>query len=419
MLGAPRAYPVLAGQATDVPHSLTSSGDAAKPIPSQVKVVTLSSTSGDQTDANGSYRFQIPTGGSTGFLKPYSMFIRCKVVPTITNAGNWVFSGPGAGTGAAGTGANGASSIIRRVIVSSGIAIETIEDYWQYHDIVSSHAGSADYIDHDARIYESTGIAYAHDVAGVDVCLPVLAASFNSPKALPLFLLQNLELQVDLRPILQAFRFSADPGACSYTVKECQLVYEVAQVEQDFMNAARQMLASGSLYQLPMHLVQVVRGPTLAIGGALAQNIGLSMASVRSAVLTQRLTGAAWNTSRNLAKNGLTDVKFYHDGQLSYQGQLNNSVVMFSELQRCFNNLFDTNTTSVCDSITAFDDGYFAVGCSYQRFNEGDGLLMAGTPVQNLMVQTTGATAAADTWIIVFYDGILAIDAAGSVTLIK
>ena len=82
----------LSASVDDVPLMLGSS-TLRKPISSSQRLVAISSQNGSQ-GPSGLHMFQIPTGAGSGFIKPNSMYLRCKVTPVYAGAQVlWSFNG--------------------------------------------------------------------------------------------------------------------------------------------------------------------------------------------------------------------------------------------------------------------------------------------------------------------------------------
>lgn len=396
----------LAAAQTDLPPSFGSS-TLPRPISTSVQLVNLAAQSADQ-NAGGLISFQIPTGASSsGYLKNNSMYLRCKVTIPVNLAHTAGFQ----------LASQSASAIINRVTVSiNGVVISQINNYHLLHEMLLTHATTSGYYDRDSSILEYTGNAAPFIVANnpsVNCVLPLVIPLFNGDKAVPLFLLNApIQVNIDLNPYQSAILATAN-DATTYSVSNAQLVYELIHVDANYIQEVKGALAQGNAYQLNLHDFYTMQTAT---GGTVNYNIGCNYSSVRGVLYTQTIP-AVDGTATKMYDNTQTDFKLYLDGRQVNNFAIDNKSVVFAEMNRALGNMFDSTITSNCDATT-FLTTKFTGGICTNRVS--DVMAMTGSPAQNInFVLTSGGANNAVVYIVVLFDQILTIDAAGSVMLIK
>ena len=396
----------LSASVDDVPLMLGSS-TLRKPISSSQRLVAISSQNGSQ-GPSGLHMFQIPTGAGSGFIKPNSMYLRCKVTPTF-GAGQiaWSFNGC---TGSA-------SALINRLTVMIGNQnVEQKNNYWFEHDLLLAHASNSNYMAYDSQIYEHSGTQIANNAANVgaiDVVIPILSSLFNGNKAVPCFLLNSpISLQFDYNTLGNSMLF-AGAGVTTYTVSNAQLCYEVIQVDDSYCQAVRAMMAEGHLFQL--NLTSTMNLQT-ANTGTTNYNIGANLSSLK-AVLYTNITNAIGSAAQALfLGNTQTNFRLYLDGRQINNFNLDTEPVIYAEMNRALHNMFDTTVTSVSD-LTTYLSNYFLGGVNTNRFNEL--MAMTGTPAQNINFILENAGGATNIYVCLIYDQLLVIDVTGQVSLVR
>jgi hypothetical protein len=432
----PHTYPEVHQGAADnaVPASLLSSR-TAKPVPTMNRVISLPSTSGS-ANASGTLTFIIPGGSnSNGFLRAGSLYLRAKI--TITKAAvandNVRFANQ----------TNSAASVINRFqLLANGTALETINNYSQYHAIIQSHAMNANYVNNDSSIAEYCGTTIPmNNVVTTDVyvSIPLCSAVFSNVKSFPLFL-SGLVLQLDLNTALGAFKVfgaNAAAGVTGYSVSNAELVYEIINPDHSMLDAMRQqMAAAGKLFELPMTTVMGLSTSNQA-QNSFSYNVGLNLASVSgvligeiSQVREQLAFGAdAGAVQNNFIRNATEDTannrRFWLDGKQIVNYDVAMDSQNFLETQRALSILLDPACTTLATRGNYCVAGeaaglYYVSGQNARRFADAD-LCMCGTPCQNLVIQMykAGAPVAASVYIYILYDQVVVIDATGSVAVAK
>lgn len=399
----------LAAANSDIPPSWGSSS-LPRPIPSSVQIVNLASQSGNQ-GAGGLIAFQIPTGAAAGgYLKPNSLYLRGTC--TIAGAGGAAvkFALPTAS----------ASALINRMTCSiGGQIVSQLNNYHVLHDMLLLHNTSSGYFTTDSAILELTGVAApfgATNAAAANFVIPVINPLFNSDKAVPLFLL-NAPIQVnfDLNNIANAFKGAA-ADVTSFTLSNMQLVYEVANVDANYVNDVKSTLAAGNAYQI--NLKDFFTLQTASVNG-LNYQIGCNFSSVRGVLYTSTNLAPAVTADNVLVANGQSNFRVLMDGRLINNFALDTVAVQFAEMNRTLSNMFDANVTSNC-TYAEYTASRFLGGLSTNRCS--DVMAMTGTQAMaiNLIFDNAGGGYNASTVnIVLLYDQIFTIDVNGNIVLVK
>lgn len=437
----PKQYYGLMSGEMGIPEMLVSSGEQMMP-PGTTTVKSIPSQSGNAT-SGGIQLFQIATGAGQGYIKPGSLYLKCRI--TVTQAG------AGAGCGWAFGSRKGASQIINRLNVScGGVQIHSLNNYNVLHDALLTHASSYSYIANDSVLYEDTGIFHNNnpDAPGnkvVTVCIPVMAPIFNNEQALPLYLFNSpLVLELLYNPVSIAID-SDVVNVTEYTVSEAQLVFEQLSVSAEFEQSVKAKLASGALYQTYLddyYNLQVASSQTLNY------QVGLGLSSIKAVLWTEQLT--ANQVVANLKQytpNGITNFRLFLDGRQVNLNTLDTQSSLYAEMQRAIQNLWDFSSTSFNQDTTAQNigagynantpRGLYAVsnflgGVNTNRCNDG-AFAFTGSPAQNInfILEHSGAPdqsnfpanpnfdPASVTYVMVLYSQKLMIDANGAITLVR
>ena len=396
----------LSASVDDVPLMLGSS-TLRKPISSSQRLVAISSQNGSQ-GPSGLHMFQIPTGAGSGFIKPNSMYLRCKVTPTYAGAQVlWSFNGA----------TESASALINRLTVMIGNQnVEQKNNYWFEHDYLLCHSSSTPYYSYDSALYENTATnvaANAPNNGAIDVVIPILSSLFNGCKAVPCFLLNSpISLQFDYNTLGYSMLF-AGATITSYTISNAQLCYEVIQVDDSYCQAVRAMMAEGHLFQL--NLTSTMNLQT-ANTGTTNYNIGANLSSLK-AVLYTNISNAVSNTNQSLfGENAQTNFRLYLDGRQINNFNLDNPAVIYAEMNRALHNMFDTNVTTIATPVN-YLTSYFVGGVNTNRFNEL--MAMTGTPAQNINFILENTAGATNIYVSLIYDQLLVIDVTGQVSIVR
>ena len=393
----------LAAAQTDLPPSFGSS-TLPRPIPSSVQLQNLASQSGDQT-SGGMIAFQVPTGASaSGYLKNNSVYLRCRVTlnGTITADSSFQMS------------SKSASSIINKLTCTiNGVVVSQINNYHLLHEMLITHATTKGYYDTDNAILQQGNTdCFAANAQNpfVDVIIPLICPLFTADKAVPLFLLNApIQLNLDLNNTATAFKHT---GATGFTVSRAQLIYELINVDSNYIQDVKSALSAGNAYQMNLHDFYTANAANQA---TLNYQMGGNWSSVRGALYVY--TANPVNTAITaLANDTQTDFQFFIDGRQAHNFTIDNKAVQFAEMNRALGNMFDPVITSNCTAANYVTDKY-AGGICTNRVS--DVMAMTGSPAQNVqfVIRNTGTAGAV--YFYLLYDQVLTIDVNGSILLIK
>ena len=380
-LAIPQQYPQL-GNSEEVPSSLLPSVQKEfSGIKNSLKYVqTTSGTVG----SSSTVLFNVAGGMGVGAIKSGSMYLKCQItisVPILATAQTLTWAGGNQASGVPTTGnlIPGASSIIDRLIITcNGVQTTLINNYAKWRDFVVAHCTSQNFV---ADLYEleyasmirNFSVNVAAQTYVVDVCIPLLAPFLNSEQAIPLYLLNNMTVELTTATAPQTFKCSVTADgtvgvAPTYTVGNAQLVWEEVQLSNEFKMAMREkLLSSGGAYK--MHIEDVY---SISTGVAQASTtdyvVGLSLSSLRGVVWTEILSA---NTSSSFLPNaytynGLSDAKLYVDNTLVNNTLIDTDTTAYAEMTRSVGRLFDYNICSVLTPTTPIVDG---ATTAYKRNN--------------------------------------------------
>ena len=325
-----KSYPVSVANA-DIPQAWLSSS-APRVAPASKKIVVISSQNGTQS-SGGSLSFICPSGQGAGYLVSGSAYLRFTVTPTQASALSYAFKQYGS-----------ASSVINRAtLLCSGAISEQILNYNKLYASLMLHASTPDFATSDDTINQFTfnGAAIA---ANVDVCVPLLLGCLNAHQNLPLFLLNSVQLNIDLETVAGALMQIGANALTDYQVSNAQLVFEQLSADSQFEQGMKQMLAS-RLYQMPINTWFNLKTSNT---GAVTQSIGVNSSSIRS-VLWNVVPSEIITRSGAFTSGLQTNARVFLDGQLLFNGNLDTTTtpaISFLEMNRSLNNMFD------CDHVS-------------------------------------------------------------------
>jgi hypothetical protein len=409
----------------DIP-SVLSSSDLPKPIPTNHKLVSISSQNGNQ-NASGLNIYQIPTGASAGCLKPNSVYLRATIVPTGGTAGTWKFNNP----------TNSASALIYRLSILMGQQmVEQINFYDKLHDALLLHGSNSSYYNTDSYLLENTSginslnnatnIAYG---SSIDVCIPIISGLFSGNKCIPLYLLQSpVNVQIDWNTAVSGLVGSAATAPTGFTVQNSQLCYEIVQPDEQYTQSVKAMMAEGRLFQLNITTFMNLQTAT---SNSLTYNVGANLSSLKGVIWTEYQNAPDQVTQTLYTSNGLDNARLFLDGVQVNNFNIDKFPVMHCEMARTLHNMFDSTLTSV-DQLN-YHNKTFLCGISCNKFNN-EAMAMTGTPCQQFQIYLQhGATAvvpgSANTTVaysanqnvlfVLIHDAIVVIDVTGSVSLVR
>jgi hypothetical protein len=448
---------VLSAQYSEVPDELSSSR-RAKPIPLSVRTVAVPTQSGT---ASSGTQILFQLNSASGFIKPASMYLKCRV--SVTQATN-----DNAQVVAWGNACRNASSIIDRFTVSSGAVLESINNYGSsYIPTLLLHCANQPYLEGDDAMLEgrrrpilaadaatSNAAGRSAEVNGwvdvtannagvntfVDVAIPLYSNLFCNEKGYPLCLLaQNTLIQLDLSTVGKAFFTTSAAVITEYTVSNAQLVYDLITPSPEYLMMLKQELASGMLYQIPFVSSLSTQFAKTA-GTSTTFNWGCGLSSLKgvtySAVLapttvTSEKYFISDNATGGVISNTGSNFRLFLDGQQQNSVIQDSTAVRYAQMTSVFGLLTDVNRTTgaggvfgaagaVTDYVktpVTYEQNYFVGGQSCAKINEC--MAMTGSQVNNLtmIIETSGSNAGtylANAW----HDRIMVVDASGSASII-
>jgi len=380
----PFNYPAVQG-AEEVPQSLLPA--TLKEFNNVKNVVKYVQTTSGTVGQSSTLLFNIAGGMSCGSIKQGSVYLKCTItvaIPSTTTADTLLWAGgqpytasaPTASATATSTVNNqiaGASSIIDRMVVNlNGVQASILQNYNKYRDMAIAHATTQNFVA-DLLQLEFAGMKKQFALGSavnyvMDVAIPIFNPVFNSSICLPLYLLNNLTVEITTSTIANALKMvktadGTDPTSSdyptSYTVSNAQLVWEEIQLSNEFKQAMRdKLLSSGGAYKMPIEDVYSlsVGVPTSSVTDYV---VGLSLSSLKAVLWTEILSA---NTNsiglgNSYFYNGLSDAKLYVDNQLVNNVLIDSDTVAFAEMNKAIGRLNDYNISSVIANTTNIDVG--------------------------------------------------------------
>ena len=391
-----------------VPASMKSNL-APRPLNCSLTTVNVPSTSGSAAPS-GISTIQVPLGQGAYMVNPY---LRFKFALTGgTDAQTFTFKG---GVGCASSLISSYQTTLNSTIIdncqNAGLGV---------YDTILAHGTSADWLSKDAKVLMGAGRTFtvaANAVTQVFV-LPLIGL-LGAQQAFPLWACQGtLQININWASLAGSVVSAALAGNVAYS--EVSLVYDRISVESDFISKMKaDMMASNAKYVYNYTNYQIVQAPT--VDGQSTINTGLNVSSLRGVVLTS----LAANSATTLAGTGKSLVTGLGNFNVTLDGRnINNNVldavnapaVVFAEMQKCFNKVFDASVTDSCDNATYLTDA-FAAGVSASRVAEG--LAFQGSPVSVVGCQITQTSATGTNTLLFISDYSLVIGADSSVDLIR
>jgi hypothetical protein len=309
--------------------------------------------------------------------------------------------------------------------------------------IMSQHCSSPDFSVNDYREAALGGGAFKlNNTANnantvVYLAVPLMIPELCADTALPLFMLNNAPLQIELYTAAIADAFASVTNAVTnYSISDAYLDFMEAIPSPEYAAAIRAAAAERGGYSLSYNGWQ--SAGTYAQSGTTAAVIGCNLSSAK-AVLMASCLAAGWTASagsiHSFEPNGLIQLQVLADGEVVSPPQLGTTQLScFQSLQQAIQTLSDSNAVSLLQPVamrdassfrTAYGAGAFVAGCplGYQDFN----VALTGRPIQNLTINyvtgtptvpewhTTTAAAAATLFPFIVFAAVLQIGADGSV----
>lgn len=395
--------------ASDVVPSSFKSNLAPRPINCSLTTVNVPSTSGSAAPS-GISTIQVPLGQGAYMVNPY---LRFKFGLSGGNNGE-LFSFKG--------GVKCASALISsyQTTLNSTIIDNVQNAGLGVYDTILAHGTSADWLSKDAKVLmgASRDFTVAATVINEVYVLPLIGL-LGAQQAYPLWACSGtLQITINWASLAGSLQSALLAGAVVYS--EVSLVYDRISVESDFISKMRaDMMASNAKYVYNYTNYQIVQAPT--VNGQSTINTGLNVSSLRGVVLTS----LAQNSATTLAGTGKSIVTGLANFNVTLDGRnINNNVldavnapaVVFAEMQKCFNKVFDASVTDSCNDATYLTDA-FAAGVSASRVSES--LAFQGSPVSVVGCQITQTSATGTNTLLFISDYSLVISGDGAIDLVR
>ena len=389
---AVKSYPTIPAEQVDVPTSMQSNNDA-RVFHANKRIVSVSSSNGDQR-SGGMLSFILPAGMGSGFLKSNSAYLKCNVAVTQAVGYSWAFRQYGS-----------AHSIIsRETLLASGAIVEQISQANKLYSSLLLHASNYAYAAGDDKVYQCS-FGGDNAAANVDVIIPIVLGSLCSAQDFPLFLVNSLQLNLDLDNVLNSLTQLSGDALSEFTVSKATLVFDQIIPDSSYEMSVKQMLMQGRIYNLPINTWYNLR---TAQTGAVTQNIGLNSSSLK-AVLWNSVIRENQRDAGHFTSGGQTSAKLYLDGALVSNHNLDNVPQQFVEMNRALNTFSDCDRTSVAPAAdtagnavandflanasridrATFASGAYLGGLSTSKSSEGN-FSMSGLPCSSAVLEFLG-----------------------------
>lgn len=434
-----------------VPHSL-SSNRLPMAIQTSNRHVQIPCSFGNQFSINSGgqqMQFLMNTGAGTGYLKNQTAYLRYKIILNdVNNTNTWHFGGPES---------DGSSIIQNARLMVGGTQIENINNYQYYHQMLLGHFTSKGYVERTSNLLSaslqdgtSSSTAGGNNMVinigegGIaapalrtnttySILIPLALNTLNGTKSLPLFLLGNskVNLQLDLANITSAITTSSGTFT-SLVITDPTIFYEEQRLSNEMeMGIINGMKAEGKAYELPI-VTAVNYTQTLPTNQALSFYQSVNLNSALGIVYGSQPTSLLTQPNRKFIQKSYSGLapthRFIIDGQQvnNYSVQADSS--LFSEFLKVGTTLFNSNTTtryntanrntvSSTDIVSSYATRSFFNGFTLKKYNENN-LVNRGTAVQNLNLHIDSVSSLAATYFIyVIHEAMLMVDADGNVML--
>ena len=414
-------YAIGAAQ-SDIPTAWMPSSEPRVQSGGSRRIVSVSSQNGT-VSAGQQLSFQLPANLGAGFLVSGSAYIRMTVSVTQANAYSWAFRQYGSGH----------SCFLRMSALLSGSLAEQIQNYNKLMSSLTLHASNASFVANDDKLAQNTMSGALQTAQTLEVCVPISLGVFNARSHLPLFLLSQCQLQVDLDSAAQSITSGSADAVTDFSVSNATLVFEQLVPDSVYEQGVKQMLTS-RVYQIPINTWYNLK---LANAASITQNIGLNSSSVKG-IFWNAVVGNASRNSGAFTSDTQGSAYLYLDGQLVSNSNLATPAEQFLEMNRALNVMGDVERTSWAPSAAAgvagnavaadftigsitralYSAGAYLGGLSCSRSNQ-DGFSFTGSPVNTAVLQVTNAGTAGTFYIYCALQQVVTIDVASNVNLIR
>lgn len=411
-----------------------------KPLSCASRIVSFQTQS---ADANaGSISLINITGGPNSFLKANSAYLSFQLAVTMgTTGGSFSF----------GNNTQSASSLIRRIsITAPGTQAENLQFYNQVQPMILLGRTNNNYIVNVSAAMEGSTIAQlaavgagaAAPVVTISCAVPVIAGVWCGDAHYPLGLfgsastLLSIDWESNLALALQSS--SSTATISGYTVKNLKLVYEVLEVDVNYMNSVKQRLAGGELYSICA--TSFVAYPFSIPSGSITQSFTFgtvleSLLGVNWTLAASPTGFAATVVGQVYSARSQTNVQLFVDGiqynTAAIADTTTNAPYVFAEAQRSFRALGDpelswgvnpnaaTGATVLANSqSSAYLGSDFVAGNSLRKFDlKSPGFSMEGVKCSYIQLTWSGTPVAADTFLVLLnFSEVFTVDGNGMMT---
>jgi hypothetical protein len=288
--------------------------------------------------------------------------------------------------------------------LASGAIVEQISQANKLYSSLLLHASNYAYAAGDDKVYQCS-FGGDNAVANVDVIIPIVLGSLCSAQDFPLFLVNSLQLNLDLDNVLNSLTQLSGDALSEFTVSKATLVFDQIIPDSSYEMSVKQMLMQGRIYNLPINTWYNLR---TAQTGAVTQNIGLNSSSLK-AVLWNSVVRETQRDAGHFTSGGQTSAKLYLDGALVSNHNLDNVPQQFVEMNRALNTFSDCDRTSVAPAAdtagnavandflanasridrATFASGAYLGGLSTSKSSEGN-FSMSGLPCSSAVLEFLG-----------------------------
>lgn len=259
-----REQATLSASKSHIPHSFTTSKRAV-PIESTSRVIKLPCGSGSGSFGQGTNGliWNIPTG--RGYIKGGSVHLQFRFTTTGTTTGStFIFSNA----------SSGCSALINNVRLNiNGNAVENLTQYGMHHKMMLSNFTSKNHVKSVAGAQEGSyawptatinnSPVYPNIVAetnqpllGVGVVyefiMPIASGVLMNNRSLPLFLMNQLQVQLDLAgPSDHAVCFLQSDANAGWQISDLNLIYELIELPSSVERGlVEEMAREGKAFEL-------------------------------------------------------------------------------------------------------------------------------------------------------------------------
>lgn len=396
-------------------------------VESNVKHNFVTAVNANSQNAGGQFVFTL-NNTSNEWLKSKSVCFSFSMTATTSGGSNPYFKSV----------TNSASGAIKMVsIYVNNVLVEQIDNYDKYKNILYTHATNSNYVIHDLNILEASRVTELGTIPDAPSSASFFASAgtstlnislncglFDSLKAVPLFLLNNVQIVIDLQTINNSFICTtATQTVSSVVYTNPKLFYTTIQMDRLYNETIKAILASGNLFSIQMNMIRSASSSRTA---SFTEQLGINYKSLNGTFIAPVINAdlsstdpAVATTFGHFRQNGMTSVDWMLDNVRypTYQIDVTNEIpTTFMNLQAALGNLQDATITSLTRNANYSSCG-FVVGVDLRRSKSSD-YIHVGTPCQMLYSNVNGVTASASYFHFHSYSGELLIGGDGSIRVV-